>query len=71
MATVDQAAVRNRNSLSQADFKALNEPTQKAVVNAKLTDSMLKPAMQQATKLGREAVSKMRESLKGDGENSA
>ena len=71
MTTIDHNAVNNRNRLTQSDFEQLNPDTQKAVMTAKLSDKMIRPAMEQATKLSQQAVTKMRDSLKGDGENSA
>ncbi|HVN67314.1 MAG TPA: hypothetical protein VMT55_03005 [Candidatus Sulfotelmatobacter sp.] len=70
-AQIDQSAVRDRNKLSSTDFGHLNPETQNAVMTAKLNDQILKPAIEQATKLGQQAVAKMRDKFKGDEENSA
>jgi hypothetical protein len=64
--TTTAEAVRDRNKLTPQQLSGLDQPTQKAVVQAKLADMILKPAIDQAMKLGQKAVEKTKSALQGE-----
>ena len=59
--------VSQRNSMSEAQFKKLSSNDQIRVVNAKMSDQILKPLLDKATARASEARNNMSRALKGEG----
>lgn len=59
-------AVTNSSNMTQKEFEGLSKPTQKAVLEARLQQQIIKPVLERATSQKKEAAERQAKALSGE-----